>query len=307
MSQREPICPFEVVNRVSSPFQPVDSWVPNPEDEVFKTVRGAIILDVSSFYSLDPNPQLDAFILSTKRSYNNPDMRAHTVHYLNYFEKFYDIDHELAAIYCKLKYLIDFEPAYTKEAFIYDLTRYIMHGPISVKIDQMNSDNYALNLTYKNVKNPNLQYSDTHGRIMMKISVIMNCIIPLICHFMFRRNISNSTEFILEVYDVVINLYDIDVYSKLYETAVSNIMRTAKRNQGIWSMQDIRGINTSTHSIQSVQNVLINIMPKYRYDGNLVHLNYKSILRNTGFQILDIEYEYSFVSLSSSRRDEDLN
>lgn len=43
------------------------------------------------------------------------------------------------------------------------------------------------------------------------------------------------------------------------------------------------------------------------YSGNLVHLNYKSILRNTGFQILDIEYEYSFVSLSSSRRDEDLN
>lgn len=39
----------------------------------------------------------------------------------------------------------------------------------------------------------------------------------------------------------------------------------------------------------------------------MVHLNYKSILRNTGFQILDIEYEYSFVSLSSSRRDEDLN
>lgn len=34
---------------------------------------------------------------------------------------------------------------------------------------------------------------------------------------------------------------------------------------------------------------------------------YKSILRNTGFQVLDIEYEYSFVSLSSSRRDEDLN
>ena len=38
-----------------------------------------------------------------------------------------------------------------------------------------------------------------------------------------------------------------------------------------------------------------------------MHLNYKSILRNTGFQVLDIEYEYSFISLSSSRRDEDLN
>lgn len=135
----------------------------------------------------------------------------------------------------------------------------------------------------------------------------MNCMIPLLCHFMFARNISNSTEFLLSVYDILIDLYDVDIYNKLYETAISNVLRTAKRNQTIWNMQDIRGINTSIHSLQSVQNVLINIMPKYRYDGNLVHLNYKSIIRNTGFQVLDIEYEFSFVSLSSSRRDEDLN
>lgn len=141
----------------------------------------------------------------------------------------------------------------------------------------------------------------------MKLSVLMNCMIPLLCHFMFARNISNSTEFLLSVYDILIDLYDVDIYNKLYETAISNVLRTAKRNQTIWNMQDIRGINTSIHSLQSVQNVLINIMPKYRYDGNLVHLNYKSIIRNTGFQVLDIEYEFSFVSLSSSRRDEDLN
>ena len=98
--------------------------------------------------------------MSSKRSYNNPKMREHTVKYLNYFEKFYDHGKELPMIYCRLKYLIDFEPAYTKEAFLYDLTRYIMNGPISLMIGFMNRDNYALNLTYKNIKNPNLQYSD---------------------------------------------------------------------------------------------------------------------------------------------------
>ena len=124
---------------------------------------------------------------------------------------------------------------------------------------------------------------------------------------MFARKVTNSTEFLLAVYDILIDQYDIDVYNKLYETALSNISRTAKKNQTIWNMQDIRGINTSIHSLQSVNNIIINIMPKYVYSGNLVHLNYKSILRNTGFQILDIEYEYSFINLSSSRRDEDMN
>ena len=135
--------------------------------------------------------------------------------------------------------------------------------------------------------------------------------IPLICHFMHIRGFQNASEFILSVYDVLIDTYNkkygIDIYNKLYETAISTIKRTEKRNQVIWGMQDIRGINTSLHAMQSVQNVLINIIPKYRYDGNPIHLNYKAINKNTEFQITDIEYELNFVSLSSSRRDEDLN
>jgi len=157
--QHELLEPMEFHDPI--PFEPIDTWEPKcPEDEVFKTIRGAIMLDVSSFYGMEPNAQLDAFIMSAKRSYNNPEMRAHTVQYLNYFEKFYDKEHELPMIYCRLKYLIDVEPAYNRDAFLYDLTRYIMNGSISLKIGFMNRDNYSLNLTYKNLKNPNLQYSD---------------------------------------------------------------------------------------------------------------------------------------------------
>lgn len=145
----------------------------------------------------------------------------------------------------------------------------------------------------------------------MKMSVLMNMLIPLVCHFMYVRGITNSTEFLSAVADIIMDIYSknfgVDIYNKLFETAVSNVLRTAKKNQAIWLMQDIRNTNTTVHSMQSVQNVLINIMPKYRYDGNLVHLNYKSIIRNTGFQILDIEYEFSFINLSSSKRDEDMN
>lgn len=289
-------------------FQPVDAWIPEPQDEIFKTAKGIISCNISSYFNMPPNAQFDAFVLNAKRAYNNPDMREHTVHYLNYFEKFYDKDHELPLIYAKLKYLIDFVPQYNTESFLYDLTKYIMKGPISLMLDFMNRDNYSLNLSYKNQRNPSLQYSDKHGKIMMKMSVMMNCIIPLVCHFMYIKNITNSTDFLLKVYDILINdLYDIDLYNKLFETVISTINRSAKRNQTMWNMQDIRGIDTTIHSLQSVQNILINLMPKYRYDGNLIHLNYKSIMKNNGFQVLDIEYEYDFINLSSSKRDEDMN
>lgn len=146
---------------VKDEFIPVDSWEPSsPEEELFRTTKGIIVLNVSKFFNMEQNAQLDAFVMSTKRSYNNPEMRDHIVKYLNYFERYYDRDLELAMVYCRLKYLIDYEPNYGADAFIYDLHRYIMTGTVSMKLGFMNRDNYSLNLTYKNVKNPNLQYSD---------------------------------------------------------------------------------------------------------------------------------------------------
>ena len=48
--QVEPIVFFE-----PQEFIPVDEWNPEPEDEVFKTVKDAIILDVSSCYGMEPH------------------------------------------------------------------------------------------------------------------------------------------------------------------------------------------------------------------------------------------------------------
>lgn len=283
MAKRKLIDPVEFFEGEQPDFIPVDEWVPTPEDEIFKTVKGAIMLPVSDFYGVEPCPSLDAFILKNKRSYNNPKLRAHLIQYLNYFEKFYDQDHELLFIYYRLKYLIDYEAGYTKEALFYDLEKYIMRGTVSLKISYMNNDNYDLHLTYRNKKNPVLQYSDVHAKMLMKISILMNAIIPLLCHFMYSRSILNSQDFLLEAYDMLMHLFPgVDLYSKLYETAMSNVNRSAKKDSALWAVQDIRGINTTTHALGCVVNILLNIIPKYLYNQNLVHFNFKSVQANTG-------------------------
>lgn len=249
----EPIIFSEPVDR---PL--VDEWTPAPEDEIFTTIKGAILMDVSSFYGLTNNPNLDTFYLKSKRSYNNQKVRDHTVLYLNYFEKFYDFDRELPAIYSTIKYLIDYEPSYNKDAFFYDLKRYIIHGPISIKVRNfMVEDNYTLSLTYRNKKNPALQYLDRHAKLLMTISILMNMMIPLLCHFMTMRQITkNSSQFLLEIYDEVLHIDpDIDIYSKLYETAETNVEKAAKDNPGIFAKQDIRGINVTTHAIGWLQTL----------------------------------------------------
>lgn len=290
----------------------VDVWKESTEDKIFKTGKGVLVLPVSKFYNID-NPVLDRFILASKRCYNGPQMLQHLPHYMNYFEKFFDPDKELLINLYRMKYLLDYEESYDENMFINDLKRYFMGASLINKAWAMNEYNYMLDLdnkNYHNDKNPSLLYTDKHAKLMMWMSLMINMIIPVITHFVYVKNILDSNEFILKIYDILLHYintnFGVNIYGKLYDTAASNIARNLKDNPILWEMQNIRGVNTTTHTISSVNNILLNIIPKYRYDANLISLNYSSIRINISYQI-DVGYDYNFIPLSGSKRDMDQN
>ena len=289
---------------------PVDEWVPAPEDIIFKTCKGFLILPVSDYYNSE-DENLNVFSLGMKRCYNGNIMREHLPRYLNYFTKYYDSDRELLFAYCKLKFVLDYYgDSYTKESFIADLKRYILTPSILMKASVMNEDNYQLNLDerqYRNDKNPALQYDDRHAKLLMWMSLLMNMIIPLSTHFAFIKNVDDIDKFLLEIFEVITDLTDIDIVSKLYETSNSNITQNRKSHQLLWDCQDIRSKNTTTVSMDSLVNIILNIMPKYTYDKNIISLDFSSIKNSVHFQVTGIKYEYSYVPLSTSKRDEDQN
>lgn len=288
-------------------FIPVDEWVPEECDRIFKHTKGAIIAPVSSIFGVtDDNQGFDYFIVSPKRCYSSLDLREHFTHYLNYFEKFYDEDKELLSVYAQIKYLIDREKGYTKEALAYDIDRYLLSPSMLYKITLMNRDNYQLDLKYSRAKSVCLEYNNKHGLIMMKMSLIMIVLIPILTHFSYQNKIPDIDDLLLSFFDKVLHMFEVDIYSKLYETSSSIVDRNRKRHP-IWNNQDIRGINATTHVIGTVKNIILNVMPKYLYSGNLIFLNLSSIENNTKYQITDIGYECDFISLSSSNRDEDNN
>lgn len=284
MAQSKLYNPFITVDKGERPH--VDEWEPKEEDKVFFTTKDAILMDVSSFYHLpERNPDLDTFNLSSKRAYNGDTVKNHVAHYLNYFEKYYDYDHELPAILASIKYLIDYEPSYGKDALFFDISRYFINreSPIFIKLCKMNEDCYCLHLTYRNKKNPVLQYRNRHAKLLMLISVLMGMIIIPVCHFMKVRKIKKPNEFLMEIFDRLLTIDpDIDIFSKLMETASSSVRQSEQKNQDIFNKQDIRGLNSTIHSQNSVINILINIIPKYRYSENIINLNFRSILNNTG-------------------------
>lgn len=272
-------------------FIPVDQWEPSdPMDQIFKPCKGAVWLPVTQFFGInDPTKDnLNLFVLSTKRCYNGDIMREHISKYLNYFEKYYDQDLELAMAVSKIKCNIDLIPGYTKEQFKYDIERLILSDSICMKAVLMNNDNYALHLDekkYKNEKNPSLIYSDRHAKIILWMSLLMNMVIPLATHFIYINKIPNANEFLLWIFNSILNLTDVDIYNKFYETSSSNVNRSSKKHERLWNRQDIRGKDPVTHSLESVQNIILNIMPKYSYEKNIISFNYTSINKNIYFQI----------------------
>lgn len=302
----------------------IDEWVPNPEDIIFTNSKNIIIAPIAEFFHQDTtNPEmqkLNYFIVKTKKSYNSEDLRNHNNHYLNYFEKFYDPEKELFTNMANIKFMIDAyagrppvdnegnpQQVYTLQNFMFDLQKYILQPSIYQKVIDMTERNYSLSLSYKSMNNPQLQYTDDHAKALSEASMIMNICIPLICHFAYTCMITDIDEYLLTIYDNI--LYapifqgKVNIYSKLFETAISNVEKNKKNNEVIYSKQDIRGISPNIHAENSVKNIILNIMPKYTFDKSMISLNYTSIQKNNRFQITDIAYEYTFIPLSSSKRD----
>ena len=270
----------------------IDSWVPKPEDVIYQNNKGIIYAPVMRSLQIQGDFQsLDFFIMNPKKCYNSQAMREHTCLYLNYFEKFYDPEKELSLIIYRIKYLIDTTPLYGENEFLNDVRTYILNPRLINRVRQLVEDNYNLNLEYKNISE-NLQYTDEHAKIMLVMSLFMNFTIPLITHFAYVNKVGVIDDFIMEVFDLILNMYpQVNIYSKLYETTYSNVSKSELKNAPIWAKQDIRGKDTATHSYASVSNIILNIMPKYTFDKSIISLNFTSISKNTSCQVIDIEYE----------------
>ena len=283
----------------------VDVWTPEPQDVIFTNAKGIIIAPVAPSLGLSPEfASLNYFIMSPKKCYNSQVMRDHTCLYLNYFEKFYDPEKELLLLMSRIKYMMDTTRMYTESDFLFDLKRYIISDNIKNAVRRMVDDNYSLNLQYRNITE-NLMYTDEHAKIMLCMSLFMNFVIPLLSHFAHQNKVGVIDEFIMQVFNLILYMFPgVDIYAKLYETTISNVLKSEAKNP-IWMKQDIRGKDPVTHSYASVCNIILNIMPKYTFDKSIISLNFTSINKNTSCQVLDIEYEYNYISLSSSRRDED--
>ena len=302
-------------------FIPVDLWYPKAMNEVYvNCIPGYFIVPLSVFFNINIGnaDDINKFILTPKKCYKSAAIRSHLYQYINYFINYYDDTKEYLAVLLAIKTRIDridkekvektgIDP-YPVEVFFYDLERYIVKSGIAKNVMQMVNDNYYQELNYTNIKSPSLQYTNEDAKLLHAMSILMDLCIPLLTTYAYMHNVESNKidDYLMAFYDKIFCVDpNVNMYAKLYETAYTNVTANQKNNQGVWVKQSIRAIDETTHSVDSVANIILNIMPKYTFDKNIISFNYTSIRKNTSYKITDISYEFTFVPISSSKRDND--
>ena len=56
------------------------------------------------------------------------------------------------------------------------------------------------------------------------------------------------------------NRYNVDMAAKLYETILSNVNRNINNNKILWDMQQIRARNSTTHSMATEENIIMQAL-----------------------------------------------
>ena len=316
---------MQLYHVVSQLHIPVDQWGTemypiSDSDRIFRNVRGEIILPLHELFGNPENDsseakQLDYFAMQNKRAYNSDDVRNHICQYLNYFEKFYDYNHELLMILYRIKILIDYEPSYSIDNFVEDVGKYIIFNfELTRKVRHFVDDNYNMKLSSNNNKTPNLQFNDKHAKVLYEISLLMNMYIPLAAHYMYVHFIKQSPDIqslMLRLFDLCTTKYEqergIYIYEKLYEMATSVVNKSVGVDKVLWQKNLIRSNNPTTHIRDTILELILQIIVKYNYVKHIINFNYTIARDHLRYKIIEIPYEFHFCKLSASKRDSDNN
>lgn len=289
-------------------FVRVDEWVEEEENKYLYCDGKLVIIPFDKIFKQDIGA-IKTFVIK-KDSYVK--RLGDIVHYINYFITFYDKNHELLLLYLKLKYIIDNKETRIKSptAFIKMIYSILFTKSMQRKISDMVEDNYYIDLTSQDGKKyaEQLEFTNEHAKIMMKISMSMKIMVPIIFHYINSYNLNKKVP-LFNFYEPLFDLYseDVDIYNKLWITVQAKVKNNVSRNRPLWKQREILGIDPLTYADTLLKkNIISETMFKYRFNKNIISLNSVVIDNQLGFFIIE-QYSHTLVELSGKKDSEGLS
>lgn len=286
----------------------VDQWMPGENDKYVFYDGKLVIIPFDEIYQQDISA-IKTFVIK-KDSYVK--RLGDITHYINYFITNYDEEKELLMAYLKIKFLIDNKKTKIKspKAFIKALYGILLTYSMQEKISRMVEDNYYIDLTSKEDNNyaEQLEFTNDHAKVMMKISMSMKLMVPVLFHYINSYNLGKTVP-LYNFYEKLFYMYsdEIDIYNKLWITVQAKIKRNVSRNRRIWEQREILGKDPLTEADEMLKKKIISeTMFKYTFDKNIVSFNSVIIDNQLGF-FMTVQYEHTLVELNDKKDSEGLS
>ena len=154
------------------------------------------------------------------------------IRYINFLMSEYDTDNELVTAYLKIKFAVDKENAFSADdlmsykAFLYDI---LFTNSMIDKINTMVEENYLDDIEVpvddkkysKDTKKylESLEFTNNHIQILLKISIAIKIMVPVLFHFIQKNKLkSNEEDFLYNFYDDLFDLFGFSTYWTLYDS-----------------------------------------------------------------------------------------
>lgn len=204
-------------------------WKPKPEEQIAMYDGKLFYIRFEELFQPAKVANYDKFFIRKSSYEKQLDV---ITHYINFFMKWYDPEHEMATNYLKIKFAIDKQKLFTEENpeqlidLIYEL---FFTDSIIEKINRLVEDNYlddieATEDSKKYAKKEkkhleSLEFTNQHIKILLRISFGMKCIAPIMLHYVFVNKIKleRDSDLIYNFYRKLFDIFtdpDINIYNK---------------------------------------------------------------------------------------------
>lgn len=260
---------------------PIGKFKPSKRSTFVEADSKNMVAHFSKLYGTENISALEKFTIQ-KISYDN--QLDQICKHINFFEYKYDTDHELMLAYLKIKYEIDYRKRFRipigstqREIdkhirmfvpYMYEIifkeTNIVQHIEDFVEenyLDDINSTNNA-NDTREYLES--LEFTNDHIKLMLKISMGMRLISPVIFHYFFVNGVKTpkySDRIYLcyrNLFDDVFDTHGVNIFNKLFVYVKSKVISSFKQNQKIVDKREIFGEDVSTTIASFIRNCVIS-------------------------------------------------
>jgi len=281
-------------------FVRVDEWEPRDTDIKIGYDGKLMLIPFDIIFNRDSAKTLNTFVIK-KESYVRK--LSEITHYINYFIRFYDTNNELLLSYLKLKYLIDDKKRkINTNAFTMMLYTILFTKTMQDKISRMVEDNCYIDLASKDGKKytESLEFNKDHAKIMMKISMSMKIMIPVLFHYINSNNLSKETD-LFKYYEQLFDMYsdDIDIYNKLWLYTLAKINKNYSHNKQIWTQREVFGADPLIYlDVLLKEKIISEAMFKYTFNKNIISFNSVVLDKQLQFYMME-QYAHTPVELTN--------